>query len=78
MWGIYKSMTLDILNKRKGSITMMLWLSENLASIVLLLVVAAVVFFIVRRKLQDCKQGRCSCGCEGCSGCAAHKKGGKV
>ena len=78
MWGIYKSMTLDLLNKRKGSITMMLWLSENLASIVLLLVVAAIVFLIVRRKLQNRKQGRCSCGCEGCSGCAAHKKGGKV
>jgi len=56
----------------------MLWLAENLASIVLLLVVAAIVFFIVHKKIQERKQGRCSCGSEGCSGCAAHKEGGKV
>ena len=71
-------MKLDILNYRKGIATIMLWLAENLASIVLLLVVAAIVFFIVHKKIQEHKQGRCSCGSEGCSGCAAHKEGGKV
>ncbi len=55
-----------------------IWLAENLASIVLLLVVAAIVFFLVRSKIRQRKQGTCGCGCEGCSGCAAHNKGGKV
>ena len=55
---------------------MLVWLSENLASIVLLLVMALIVFFIVRSKIKQKKQGTCSCGCSGCSGCAAHQKGG--
>lgn len=56
----------------------MTWISENLATIVLLLVVAAILFFIVRSKIKQRKQGTCGCGCEGCSGCAAPKKGGKI
>ena len=56
----------------------MTWISENLATIVLLLVVAAILFFIVRSKIKQRKQGTCGCGCEGCSGCAAHNKGGKI
>lgn len=59
---------------------MVTWIAENLASIVLLLVVAAIVFFLIRSKIRERKQGSCgcSCGCEGCSGCAAHNKGGKA
>ena len=54
------------------------WIMENLASIVLLLAVAAIVFFLIRSKIKERKQGSCGCGCEGCSGCAAQKKGGKI
>lgn len=54
------------------------WIMENLASIVLLLVVAAIVFFLIRSKIKERKQGSCGCGCEGCSGCTAQKKGGKI
>ena len=54
------------------------WIMENLASIVLLLVVAAIVFFLIRSKIKERKQGSCGCGCEGRSGCAAQKKGGKI
>ncbi len=59
---------------------MVTWIAENLASIVLLLVVAAIVFFLIRSKIRERKQGTCGCGCgcEGCSGCAAHNKGGKA
>ncbi|MBR1757610.1 MAG: FeoB-associated Cys-rich membrane protein [Lachnospiraceae bacterium] len=57
---------------------MISWLAENLASLVLLLVVAAIIFFLVRSKLKKHKNGACGCGCEGCSGCAAHKKGGQI
>ena len=53
---------------------MIAWLDENLASLVLLLVVATIVFFLVRSKIKQRKQGACGCGCEGCSGCATHKK----
>ena len=54
------------------------WIMENLASIVLLLVVAAIVFFLIRSKIKERKRGSCGCGCEGCSGCTAQKKGGKI
>ena len=57
---------------------MLTWIAENLASILLLLVVAVIVFFIVKKKIKDRKQGMCSCGCEHCSGCASHQKGGKI
>lgn len=57
---------------------MIVWITENLASIILLLVVGALVFFLVRSKIRQRKKGSCGCGCEGCSGCAAHKKGGKI
>ncbi len=53
------------------------WITENLASIVLLLIVAAIVFFLIRSKIRERKSGTCSCGCNGCSGCAAKNKGGK-
>ncbi len=54
------------------------WIADNIASIVLLLLVASIVFFLLRSRIKQRKQGSCGCGCEGCSGCAAHKKGGKV
>ncbi len=57
---------------------MIVWITENLASIILLLVVGALVFFLVRSKIRQRKKGSCGCGCEGCSGCGAHKKGGKI
>lgn len=57
---------------------MMNWITENFASIILLLVVAAMVFFLVRSKIKDRKQGKCSCGCEGCNGCTTHQRGGKI
>ncbi len=57
---------------------MLTWITENFASLVLLFVVAAIVFFLLRSKIKQRKQGTCGCGCEGCSGCAAHKKGGKI
>ncbi len=55
---------------------MLAWISENPASPVLLPVAAAIVFPPVRGKMKERKQG--ACGCEGCSGRAAHNKGGKI
>ncbi len=57
---------------------MLTWFIENIASIMLLLVVAAIVFFLVRSKIKQRKQGSCGCGCEGCRGCTAHNRGGKI
>ena len=57
---------------------MLAWIADNIASVVLLLAVVAMVFFLVRSKFKERKQGSCGCGCEGCSGCAAQKKGGKI
>ena len=58
----------------------MSWIAENIASIVLLLAVIVIVFFLVRSKIKEQKQGSCGCGygCAGRSGCAGHKKGGKI
>ena len=57
---------------------MLAWIADNIASIVLLLAVVAMVFFLVRSKIKERKQGSCGCGCEGCIGCAAQKRGGKI
>lgn len=59
---------------------MIAWIGENIASIILLLVVAAIVFFLIRSKIKERRNGACGCGCgcAGCSGCAAHNKGGKI
>ena len=57
---------------------MLAWIADNIASIVLLLAVVAMVFFLVRSKIKERKQGSCGCGCEGCSGCTAQKRGGKI
>ena len=57
----------------------MIWLAENIASIVLLLVLGVIVFFAIRGKVRERKQGGCGCGCEHCCGCATHEKeGGKL
>ena len=58
---------------------MMIWLAENIASIVLLLVLGVILFFVVRGKMRERKQGGCGCGCAHCRGCATHEKeGGKL
>ncbi len=56
----------------------MSWIAENIVSIVLLLAVIVIVFFLVRSKITERKQGSCGCGCSSSSGCAGHKKGGKI
>ena len=55
---------------------MLQWIGENFASLVLLLLVAAIIFFLLRSKIRETKKGNCGCGCQGCSGCAAHRKKG--
>ena len=58
---------------------MMIWLAENVASIVLLLVLGVILFFVIRGKIRERKQSGCGCGCAHCCGCATHEKeGGKV
>ncbi len=54
------------------------WIADNIASIVLLLLVASIVFFLLRSRIKQRKQGSCGCGCEGCRGCTAHNRGGKI
>ncbi|MBE6665085.1 MAG: FeoB-associated Cys-rich membrane protein [Ruminococcaceae bacterium] len=47
----------------------MLWLSQNLATILISLVLIAVCALIIFRMRRNKKQGKSSCGC-GCSTCA--------
>ena len=56
----------------------MSWIMENFASLVMLFVVIVIVFLLLRSRIKERKQGTCRCGCAGCSGCAAHNKGGKI
>ncbi|MBQ9412153.1 MAG: FeoB-associated Cys-rich membrane protein [Oscillospiraceae bacterium] len=47
---------------------MIVWLSDNLATVIVCLLVAGVLFLAVRSMLRKKKQGKSSCGC-GCSTC---------
>ena len=55
----------------------MLWITENLATILVSLVVLALVTLVIAGMIRDKKKGK-SVTCGGCSGCAgncAHCKG---
>ncbi len=47
---------------------MILFLKENLATIIVLLIVMFLVVLAVFKLVRDRKKGKSSCGC-GCSGC---------
>lgn len=51
----------------------MMWLYDNLATIVVGLIVLGAVTLIARKLFKDKKQGKSSCGC-GCSGCAMNEQ----
>ena len=48
----------------------MMWLSNNMSTIVVCIVLIAVVTAIIVRMIKNKKQGKSSCGC-GCQNCAA-------
>lgn len=48
---------------------MMLFLKENLGSIIIGLIILAVVIMIILNMVKNKKKGKSSCGC-GCSNCA--------
>ncbi len=50
---------------------LLLWLKENLATILVCLLLALIVFFIVRGMIRDRRAGKSSCGgnCAGCGIC---------
>ncbi|MBO4876657.1 MAG: FeoB-associated Cys-rich membrane protein [Ruminococcus sp.] len=52
---------------------MLVWLTENLGTIIVSLALIAVVTLITVRLIKDKKQGKTSCGC-GCEHCAMHGK----
>lgn len=47
----------------------MMWLYDNLATIVVGLIVLGVVILVARKLIKDKRQGKSSCG-GGCAGCA--------
>lgn len=47
----------------------MLWIQENLATIIIAAVLAAIVAVIIVNMARKKKHGKSSCGC-GCSGCS--------
>lgn len=51
---------------------MLLFFSENLATIIISLILLIVIFIIIRKMIRNKKNGvSCSCGCGGCSGCSS-------
>ncbi len=53
---------------RKGSVIMLTFLMENIATIIITVVLVAVVALVVRGMIRDRKAGKCCGGCSGCSG----------
>lgn len=47
------------------------WFLDSLSTILVVFVLIFVVGLAIRSIIKDRKKGRCSCGCEGCSGCIA-------
>lgn len=47
---------------------MLLWLAENIGTIVICLLLAGIITFIIAGMAKKKKQGKSSCGC-GCGGC---------
>ncbi|NCC61619.1 MAG: FeoB-associated Cys-rich membrane protein [Verrucomicrobiae bacterium] len=47
---------------------MLMWLAENLATILICTALAAVVALIIISMIRGKKKGKTSCGC-GCTGC---------
>lgn len=48
---------------------MLLWLKENIATIIICVILLAVVASIIVHMVRSKKQGKSSCGC-GCANCA--------
>ncbi len=61
----------------KGAFSMIAWISQNIATIIVCIVLIAVVAAIIVNLVKNKKQGKSSCGCN-CKGCAmsgsCHKK----
>lgn len=55
----------------KGGNTMLSWLSENVATIVVTAVLLALLTTAIVIMVRNKKKGKSSCGC-GCSGCMLH------
>ena len=47
----------------------------NLSDVLILLAVLLLVFSGVRRMIRRKREGKCSCGCAGCTGCARRDGG---
>ena len=49
----------------------MLWLTENLSTIIICLVLAVIVGLIIYFQVKNRKNGKCACGhdCGSCGGC---------
>jgi hypothetical protein len=50
---------------------MLLWLQNNLGTILVCVVLLVVVAWIVGKMIKDKRKGKSSCGCE-CQNCAMH------
>ncbi|MEA5016062.1 MAG: FeoB-associated Cys-rich membrane protein [Candidatus Limiplasma sp.] len=48
---------------------MLAWLSANLATILICAALLVVVGLILRSMIRSRKQGKSSCGCDGCGEC---------
>ncbi len=48
---------------------MIMWISENIATIIICIILTTLVIGIIASLIRNKKRGKSSCGC-GCSGCA--------
>lgn len=45
------------------------WIIDSISTILVVCVLLFIVVLAIRSIIKDKKNGGCSCGCEGCSGC---------
>lgn len=53
----------------KGVGNMIIWLSENIGTIIVSIILILIVASVIIKMVRDKKKGKSSCGC-GCSSCA--------
>ncbi|MBQ9155878.1 MAG: FeoB-associated Cys-rich membrane protein [Eubacterium sp.] len=51
---------------------MIVWLTHNIASIIVGLILIAIIYLLVRGKIKERKTGGCGCGCSSCNGGCMH------
>lgn len=57
---------------RWEAMIMIEWLMVNKVSMIIVVIIVAFCIWVILKGIRDVANGRSSCGCSDCSGCATH------